>query len=470
MASPSVAVPSVAAATPRPASPNPNVRRSLEGSIPVALLNFAAPSLVQILVQNAVAAVEILFLSRLGTDPLAGISAVSPLASLFIGITTVGMGGAVSSAIAQSLGAKKSSEAEALAMHAVLLAVIFGAISAAILIGLGPEIYHALGARGRSLDEALAYSNIVFGGSVSLWLLGSLTGILRGMGDMRSAARITVLRAAAALPLFLILIFGWGPIPGFGMTGAAVAMLTYYAFGVIGMVAHLQSEKSAVHLRLSGFRLQRQLFYRILKVATLSSVQILVTSVALIAITAFVARFGVEALAGYGLASRLELLISSLVLAFGVGTTTMVGICVGAGLVDRARRVTFVSCVLAAAIFGVLGLGVSLSGRWIAELFTHVEKVVLAASSYLHITGLVYGFMAVSVMLFSAYQGWGRAMVPLLVSLLRVAVVLLGGWIVLQRPDPQLDWLYYLVACATVLAASTLALIFAFRPPVPKGK
>jgi putative MATE family efflux protein len=470
MASPSVAVPSVAAATPRPASANPNIRRSLEGSIPATLLNFAAPSLIQILVQNAVAAVEILFISRLGTDPLAGISAVSPLASLFIGITTVGMGGAVSSAIAQSLGAKKSSEADALAMHAVLLSLIFGAITAAILIGLGPQIYHALGARDRSLDEALAYSNIVFGGSVSLWLLGSLTGILRGMGDMKSAARITVLRAVAALPIIVILIFGWGPIPGFGIIGAAVAMLIYYTFGIVGMVAHLQSEKSAVHLRLSGFRLQWQLFHRILKVASFSSVQILVTSVALLAITAFVARFGVEALAGYGLASRLELLISSLVLAFGVGTTTMVGICVGAGLIDRARRVTFVSCVLAAAIFGVLGLVVSLSGRWIAEPFTHAENVVVAASGYFHVTGLVYGFMAVSVMLFSAYQGWGRALVPLLVSLLRVAVVLLGGWIVLQRPAPQLDWLYYLVASATVLAASTLALIFAFRPPVPKKK
>jgi len=194
-------------------------------------------------------------------------------------------------------------------------------------------------------------------------------------------------------------------------------------------------------------------------------VQILVTSIALIAITAFVARFGVEALAGYGLASRLELLIYSLVLALGVGTTTMVGICVGAGLVERARRVTLVSCVLAAPIFGTAGLAVAVSGRWIVEQFTHVEEVVLAASGYFYVTGFVYSFMAVSVMLFSAYQGWGRATVPLSTSLLRVAVVLLGGWVILQWPDPQLYWLYYLVAVSIILSASTLAIIFAFRPP-----
>ncbi|WP_426527757.1 MATE family efflux transporter [Bradyrhizobium sp. McL0615] len=87
----------------------------------------------------------------------------------------------------------------------------------------------------------------------------------------------------------------------------------------------------------------------------LSSLQILVSNVALIAITAYVAHFGIEALAGYGLAARVELLISSMVLALGVGTTIMVGTCVGAGLEARARRVTLVSCLLAAAIFAAIG-------------------------------------------------------------------------------------------------------------------
>ena len=191
-----------------------------------------------------------------------------------------------------------------------------------------------------------------------------------------------------------------------------------------------------IHLALSGFRPQRQLFSRILKVALLSSLQILVSNVALIAITAYVAHFGIEALAGYGLAARVELLISSLVLALGVGTTTMVGTCVGAGLETRARRVALVSCLLAAAIFAAIGLGVAFSGRSIAGLFTHAEEVVFAASGYFYATGLVYGFMAAFVILFSAYQGWGQARAPLLVSLLRVAIVLVGGWM-LQQQAPR---------------------------------
>jgi hypothetical protein len=297
----------IAAAIPRAGSPISNVQRSLEGSIPGALLRFAAPSLLQIVVQSAIAIVEIFLLSRLGTDALAGISALFPIVTLFVAITTVGIGGAVSSAVARSLGAGNVTEAEAIAMHAIMLSLILGAISAAILIFFGSEIYGALGATGEALNQALSYSNIVFGGSISLWLLGGLTAIVRGTGDMKTPAQIAIFRAAVALPLFGLLIFGWGPIPGFKIVGAAAVMLTYYTLGVIGLLVHLQSNKSPIHLSLAGFRPRSRYFARILGVASLSSVQILVTNGALIAITAYAARFGVEALAGYGLASRLEL-------------------------------------------------------------------------------------------------------------------------------------------------------------------
>jgi len=456
--------PTIAAPAPRSGNQNANVQRSLEGSIPLVLLNFATPSLVQILVQSAIAVTEIFLLSRLGTDVLAGISAVFPIVTLFVAITTVGMGGAISSAVARSLGARNVSEAQALAAHAILICLIFGAISAAALIFFGPEIYRLLGARGDSLSQALSYSNIVFGGSISLWLLGGLTAILRGTGDMKTPARIAIFRAAAALPLFGLLIFGWGPVPEFGTAGAATAMLIYYTMGVIGLLVHLQSAKSPIHLAFSDFRPQWQLFSRILQVALPSSLQILVSNVALIAITAYVAHFGIEALAGYGLAARVELLISSTVLALGVATTTMVGTCVGAGLEERARRVTLVSCLLAATIFAAIGLGVALSGRLIAGAFTPVEEVVVAASGYFHVTGLAYGFMAAFVILFSAYSGWGRATPPLLVNLLRLAIVLGGGWL-LQQQAPRLDLLYYLVAGSTVIGALTLGAVFTFRPP-----
>jgi MATE family, multidrug efflux pump len=161
--------PAAVVAAPRSATASSNVSRAIQGSIPSVLLSFAAPSLLQILVQSAIAVIEILFLSRLGTDTLAGISAVFPVTTLLIAITTLGMGGAVASAIARALGGGNREEAEALAMHAIMLAVIFGVLTAVILIGLGPQIYAALGARDEALDKALAYSTPISCLAVPSW-------------------------------------------------------------------------------------------------------------------------------------------------------------------------------------------------------------------------------------------------------------------------------------------------------------
>ena len=87
----------------------------------------------------------------------------------------------------------------------------------------------------------------------------------------------------------------------------------------------------------------------------------------------------------------------------------MVGINVGARLVARARHATFVSCGLAAAAFEFLGICVALSGGWVSRLFSRVPEVIVAGTGYFRAIGLVYGFMAASVVLFPAYQGWGIA-------------------------------------------------------------
>jgi Na+-driven multidrug efflux pump len=96
--------------------------------------------------------------------------------------------------------------------------------------------------------------------------------------------------------------------------------------------------------------------------------------------------------------------------------------------------------------------------------------VIAASKGYFQAIGLVYGFMAASVILFSAYQGWGKALPPLMVSTLRVALVLCGGWLLMQEADPRLDGLYALIAGATVLGALILGAIFVLRPPVQSQK
>jgi putative MATE family efflux protein len=444
----------------------PSAQTSPDDPIVPALLRFALPNLVQIVVQSAVAVVEVFFVSRLGTDAVAGISVVFPILTLLIAITTVGVGGAVASAIARSLGAGRKSEAEALAIQAVILAVALGAVSTTIMLLFGRSIYRWLGADGAAIGAALAYSNVFFAGTVNMWLLGVFTAIIRGTGNMTTPARVALLRAATEVPLSAVLIFGWGPIPRFGMTGAAIAMLCYYAVGVVALFAHLQSRRSILHLTLTGFKLRRDLLERLLRVGALSSLQIVVANLILAGITTLVAHFGVEALAGYGLASRLELLIFPVLLAWGVGTTTMVGTSVGAGMLERARRITLIASGLGALIFETIGLILAVVASGLIGLFSHDPNVVHAGATYLEVTGPVYGFMGLVSVLFAAYQGWGRMTAPFLTSLLRLAVAILGGVMVVHSSTPQLGTMFGVIAGSTVVAGLALGLLFLFRPPI----
>ena len=193
---------------------DPRTRRLIEAPIMPTLLWLAAPNVLVMLVQASVGLIETYFVGKLGTDALAGVALVFPALMLMQMMSAGAMGGGISSAIARALGSGRRSDADALALHALAIALAFGlAFTAAVLAG-GPWLYAAMGGRGASLDAALTYSNVVFAGAVLLWLFNSLANIIRGTGNMAVPATVNCLGAAVLIPLSPCLIFGWGRFPG----------------------------------------------------------------------------------------------------------------------------------------------------------------------------------------------------------------------------------------------------------------
>src|SRR5881227_2314042 len=153
-----------------PQAPNPRTTRLLEGPIVPTLLKLAAPNLVVLLVQSSIGLIEAYWVGKLGTDALAGVALVFPALMLMQMMSAGAMGGGISSAIARALGAGSRADADALALHALSIAVVFGlAFTAAVLAG-GPWLYGAMGGTGTSLAAALTYSNVIFASAVLLWL------------------------------------------------------------------------------------------------------------------------------------------------------------------------------------------------------------------------------------------------------------------------------------------------------------
>ena len=150
---------------------------------------------------------------------LQGAALVFPLSMLMTMMSNGGIGGGISSAVARATGAGRHLDADALVLHALALAVLFGAGFTAAAILLGPRLYGALGGSAGVLDAAVTYSAFVFAASVPTWIANLMAAALRGVGNVRAPALVTMIGCAILVPLSPLLIFGLGPIPGFGVAG-----------------------------------------------------------------------------------------------------------------------------------------------------------------------------------------------------------------------------------------------------------
>src|SRR3989449_2543180 len=165
-------------------------QKLLEAPIVPTLLRLAAPNVAVMAAQALVSTCEVYFIGWLGSEALAGVAMVYPLIMLMQTMSGGGMGGGVAAAVARALGAGRRHEAQALVLHALLIACVMGVLFTTAALWGGPILYRAMGGTGEALAAALAYSNIVVAGALSVWLLNTLASVVRGPGNKRFAAGV----------------------------------------------------------------------------------------------------------------------------------------------------------------------------------------------------------------------------------------------------------------------------------------
>jgi putative MATE family efflux protein len=447
------AVPAPAAAVAALAAPT---RRLLEAPIAVTLLRLAAPNVVVIAVQAALNVLEAVYIGWLGRDALAGVALVFPLIMLMQTMSAGGMGGGVASAIARALGAGRRRDADALVVHAVVIALVFGSAFSVGMLAGGPRLYRAMGGTDGTLAAALTYSNVVFAGAIAFWLFNTLGAALRGAGNMLLPALVVVGGGPLVIALSPALIWGWGPFPQLGIAGAGVALLIYYSLGSTVLAVALRSRRNLVRLSMRAVRLRIRLFRDILRVGLPGALNTVQTNLTVVVLTGLVGGFGPVALAGYGVGARLEYLLIPLVFGLGSALVTMVGTNIGAGQRARALRVGFVGGAMAFALTETIGLTAALlPGAWMG-LFTRDPDVIAAGSAYLHVVGPSYGFFGLGLALYFASQGAGRLLWPLVAGFLRLTLAALGGWAAIHWLGGGLSALSTVIALAFVLFGVTL--------------
>ena len=414
------------------AAVDPRTRRLLEAPIVPTLLRLAAPNVLVMVAQASVGLIETYFVGKLGTDALAGMALVFPIVMLMQMTSAGAMGGGIASSIARALGARRRDDADSLALHAMVIAVGFGLLFTIVLLSCGGWLYARMGGQGASLEAALTYSHVVFAGAVLVWIFNSLAAVIRGTGNMAVPANVTVAGVVVLVPLSPLLIFGWGPIPGFGIAGGAIALLVYYLGGSIALWLYLRSDRSLLEPSWKKARFRWPLFSDILRIGLVGSVSTVATNLSIGIATALAGHFGPGAIAGYGTASRLEYLLVPLVFGLGAPLVAMVGTCIGAGQRERALRAAWAGAAIAFVLSGSIGLAAALFPRPWLLLFGNDPAMLEAGAQYLRTVGPFYGFFGLGLVLYFASQGAGRLLWPVLGNIARLVVAAVGGWVALH--------------------------------------
>ena len=417
------------------------------------IIRLAAPNVVAMFVTIITLVAEAWYVGQLGTVSLAGLALAFPMMMLMMFLSAGSIGGAITGAVAQRLGAGNRSGAEILAFHAVLLTVLLAAVLALIFLSGGRLIYGALGGSGAVLEQALAYSDVLFVGCVGMWLANGLAAIVRATGQMKVAAKNLVAGSVVQVVAAAVLIFGLGPFPNMGIAGAAAGIVIGHAVASALLLHFLMARCAELRLRFLDIPIKLAPMATILKVGALSSVNSFCSLAAIIAITAFMARHGVDVLAGYGIGARLEFLIIPLIFGFGAASTTLVGIHFGANEIRRAHRVGWTAAFYSAGMTGLIGGTAAIfPGLW-ANLFTDAEAVRTACRAYLQIAGPFYAFFGLALCLYFASLGAGRVLWPVLSVMLRVAVVLVGGIVLSGGGEARPEQFFWLIAAGMATQA-----------------
>jgi putative MATE family efflux protein len=431
VSAPAEPVATVLAPDPEPHAASPprfwaSVREALRGSeqdftttpLRQAILLLAVPMVLEMAMESVFALTDIFFVGRLGADAVAAVGLTESLLSVVYALA-MGLSVGVTAVVSRRIGEHDPEAAAHAAAMGVLLGVVVAAVLGALGVALAPTLLRLMGAPDAVIAIGGGYARVMLGGEVSIILLFVANAIFRGAGDAAIAMRTLWLANLINIVLGPLLIFGPGPFPALGVTGAAVATTIGRSTGALWALSRLVRGGGRVQLARRHLRVDRALLGRLTSIGGAASLQSLVGTASWIGLVRVTAMFGAEALAGYTIAIRV--VIFAILPAFGMSNAaaTLVGQALGARDPERARRAVWQTGHYNAVFLTTLGVLFFALAPWIVALFTADPVVRAFASDALRVIAVGFPLYGYGMVLVSAFNGAGDTRTP---TLLNVAV------------------------------------------------
>jgi putative MATE family efflux protein len=421
-----------------------------------AVVRLAAPTTLVMAVSAVSNVVYTYFVSRLGVEAIGAVSLVFPVSLLALTAMGGGIGAGASSAVARALGAGRRREASALAGQALVLSVVIGlAFGLAVQVGAA-ALFRLMGASGPVHAQATLFARVLFGGAAITFLGGMFDSVMRGEGNVRVPAvwsTTSLVLQMGCTPLFM---FGLG----WGLVGAALAMLACQLLATVARAFWVLGGHGLVRpvFRLPRFTLAP--VREILRVGVPAAVATSISNVGLMALTGVVTRLGDADLAAYGLGTRMDFLLMSFGYGFGAAVLTLVGLATGAGRVDRMRAFVTRAAAITVVVLAIPGLILCWRPALWLGLFTHDAGIHAVGAQYFRVIGPSYPFVGISMVVAFAFQGLGRATVPLAWTIVRVTGVLAVAVVCTHGLGLGERAVFTTIAAGNVISAAGMVALF----------
>ncbi len=354
------------------------------GSINKAIFLLAVPMILEMLMESLFAVVDIFFVSHLGVDAVATVGLTESVLAIIYSMG-IGISMAATALVARRIGEENPDAAAHAAAQTIILTVVISILLSITGLIFAEDILLLLGASEKVVQIGLGYTQWMFGGNIVIMLLYMINGIFRGAGDASMAMRSLWVASALNIVLCPVFIFGIGPIPEFGVTGAAIATNIGRGTGVLYQLYYLFDGRRIIKLARRHFKYDLPLMIQVLKIAAGGTGQFLIASASWIFLVRIVSVFGSNALAGYTIAFRI--LVFTILPAFGLSNAaaTLVGQNLGAKQPERAEKSVWQTAIYNMIFLGLVSLVYFFAAKWIISGFTTDPEVVKYAVSCLQI-------------------------------------------------------------------------------------
>ena len=430
------------------------------GSLNRAVVLLAIPMVLEMALESLFAVVDVFWVGRLGANAVATVGLTESLLSLVFAVG-FGLGLSTTAMVARRVGEKDPKGAATAGVQA-----IFIGLATSLAFGIpsylyAPRLLRVMGASPEIVALGSGYARIALGGCGAIVMLFLNNAIFRGAGDAAMAMRLLWVSNIINLLLDPCLIFGWGPFPRLGVTGAALATFTGRSIGVLYQFYRLLRGTERIHILVSQVRVNAGVLLRLLRVSLTGILQFAIADVSWIALVRIVSVFGAAALAGYTIAIRI--LIFVLLPSWGLSNAaaTLVGQNLGANQAERAEQSVWRTGLYNVLFLGAVGVFFVIAAEPVIRLFTNDPAVLPLAVACLRI--LSYGNVgyAYGMVMLQAFNGAGDTVTPTIVNLFGFWLLEIPlAYVLAIRAKFGTTGVYYAIVIAEAAIAAAGVLIF----------